>query len=177
MNNQPLRNIMKTGEWPDTKCYRVACECHDNEHDLDAYDDSGQHGHVLLSPFMTDAFSSHSSQAKTPRTLTKKRSRPGNDGATGGSRSSEVNACGVLGVDGRRGASKIAMRKVGLPHISPHAMDHASRSRKHSRHSTAMAVGQKEVWKRRCDGPKIKWLTRPRRDSFLDTGMDKSRYG
>ena len=37
MNNQPLRNIMKTGEWPDTKCYRVACECHDNQHDLDVW--------------------------------------------------------------------------------------------------------------------------------------------
>lgn len=37
MNSQPIRNIMKTGEWPDTEAYRVACECHDNLHDLDVW--------------------------------------------------------------------------------------------------------------------------------------------
>jgi len=35
--NLPARNIMKTGEWPDADCYRVACECHDRDHDLDVW--------------------------------------------------------------------------------------------------------------------------------------------
>lgn len=35
--NEPARNIMKTGEWSDADCYRVACDCHHNEHDLDVW--------------------------------------------------------------------------------------------------------------------------------------------
>ena len=34
---QPARNIMKTGEWSDADCYRVACECHHHDHDLDVW--------------------------------------------------------------------------------------------------------------------------------------------
>ena len=34
---QPLRNIMKTGEWSDADAYRVACDCHDSDHDLDVW--------------------------------------------------------------------------------------------------------------------------------------------
>ena len=34
---QPARNIMKTGEWSDADCYRVACECHHHNHDLDVW--------------------------------------------------------------------------------------------------------------------------------------------
>ena len=29
--------IMKTGEWPDSDAYRVACECQSNSHDLDVW--------------------------------------------------------------------------------------------------------------------------------------------
>ena len=29
--------IMQTGEWPDADCYRVACDCHHNDHDLDVW--------------------------------------------------------------------------------------------------------------------------------------------
>jgi hypothetical protein len=32
--NTPAKMIMQTGEWPDSDCYRVACECHDSDHDL-----------------------------------------------------------------------------------------------------------------------------------------------
>lgn len=35
--NQPLRNIMKTGEWGDADAYRVACDCHHSDHDLDVW--------------------------------------------------------------------------------------------------------------------------------------------
>ena len=35
--NQPARNIMKTGEWSDADCYRVACDCHHQDHDLDVW--------------------------------------------------------------------------------------------------------------------------------------------
>jgi len=35
--NQPARNIMKTGEWSDADCYRVACDCHHHDHDLDVW--------------------------------------------------------------------------------------------------------------------------------------------
>lgn len=34
---EPARNIMKTGEWQDADCYRVACDCHDSDHDLDVW--------------------------------------------------------------------------------------------------------------------------------------------
>ncbi len=34
---EPARNIMKTGEWPDADCYRIACDCHDSAHDLDVW--------------------------------------------------------------------------------------------------------------------------------------------
>jgi len=34
---QPARNIMKTGEWQDADCYRVACDCHHPDHDLDVW--------------------------------------------------------------------------------------------------------------------------------------------
>jgi hypothetical protein len=37
MDNQPTRNIMRTGEWSDADCYRVACDCHDRDHDLDVW--------------------------------------------------------------------------------------------------------------------------------------------
>lgn len=37
MDNAPQRNIMKTGEWPDADCYRVACDCHHPDHDLDVW--------------------------------------------------------------------------------------------------------------------------------------------
>lgn len=33
----PARNIMKTGEWSDADAYRVACECHSSDHDLDVW--------------------------------------------------------------------------------------------------------------------------------------------
>lgn len=35
--NEPARNIMRTGEWPDADCYRVACDCHHHDHDLDVW--------------------------------------------------------------------------------------------------------------------------------------------
>lgn len=35
--NAPARNIMKTGEWLDADCYRVACDCHHHDHDLDVW--------------------------------------------------------------------------------------------------------------------------------------------
>lgn len=35
--NLPARNIMKTGEWSDADAYRVACECHSSDHDLDVW--------------------------------------------------------------------------------------------------------------------------------------------
>jgi hypothetical protein len=35
--NLPAKMIMKTGEWPDADCYRVACDCHDADHDLDVW--------------------------------------------------------------------------------------------------------------------------------------------
>lgn len=28
---------MKTGEWQDADCYRVACDCHHHDHDLDVW--------------------------------------------------------------------------------------------------------------------------------------------
>lgn len=28
---------MKTGEWSDADCYRVACDCHHSDHDLDVW--------------------------------------------------------------------------------------------------------------------------------------------
>ena len=37
MDNQPARNIMKTGEWSDADAYRVACDCHHSDHDLDVW--------------------------------------------------------------------------------------------------------------------------------------------
>jgi len=35
--NQPAKMIMKTGEWSDADAYRVACECHSSDHDLDVW--------------------------------------------------------------------------------------------------------------------------------------------
>jgi hypothetical protein len=35
--NIPAKMIMQTGEWSDADCYRVACECHDSDHDLDVW--------------------------------------------------------------------------------------------------------------------------------------------
>lgn len=35
--SQPVKNIMRTGEWKDTHAFRVACECHNNEHDIDVW--------------------------------------------------------------------------------------------------------------------------------------------
>lgn len=37
MDNAPQRNIMKTGEWSDADAYRVACDCHHSDHDLDVW--------------------------------------------------------------------------------------------------------------------------------------------
>ena len=37
MDNQTARNIMKTGEWSDADAYRVACDCHHSDHDLDVW--------------------------------------------------------------------------------------------------------------------------------------------
>lgn len=37
MDTVPQRNIMKTGEWSDADAYRVACECHDPDHDLSVW--------------------------------------------------------------------------------------------------------------------------------------------
>lgn len=34
---EPARNIMKTGEWSDADCFRVACDCHHHDHDLDVW--------------------------------------------------------------------------------------------------------------------------------------------
>ena len=34
---EPARNIMKTGEWSSADAYRVACDCHHNDHDLDVW--------------------------------------------------------------------------------------------------------------------------------------------
>lgn len=36
-NNGPAVNIMKTGEWSDADAYRVACDCHHSDHDLDVW--------------------------------------------------------------------------------------------------------------------------------------------
>jgi len=38
--NTPAKMIMKTGEWPDADAYRVACECHDSDHDLTVWIES-----------------------------------------------------------------------------------------------------------------------------------------
>ncbi len=35
--NTPAKMIMQTGEWPDADCYRVACDCHHPDHDLDVW--------------------------------------------------------------------------------------------------------------------------------------------
>ena len=35
--NLPQRMIMQTGDWPDADAYRVACECHHRDHDLDVW--------------------------------------------------------------------------------------------------------------------------------------------
>ena len=35
--NIPQRMIMQTGEWPDSDAYRVACDCHHRDHDLDVW--------------------------------------------------------------------------------------------------------------------------------------------
>lgn len=35
--NLPQKMIMQTGEWPDADAYRVACDCHHNDHDLDVW--------------------------------------------------------------------------------------------------------------------------------------------
>lgn len=37
MLQEPASMIMKTGNWPDTQCYRVACDCHHPDHDLDVW--------------------------------------------------------------------------------------------------------------------------------------------
>jgi hypothetical protein len=35
--HQPALGIMKTSEWPDAVSFRVACDCHDNSHDVDVW--------------------------------------------------------------------------------------------------------------------------------------------
>jgi hypothetical protein len=37
MTNQPLKGIMETGDWSNGKTFRVACECHDPDHDINAW--------------------------------------------------------------------------------------------------------------------------------------------
>lgn len=32
-----MKNIMSVGAWSDTHAYRVACDCHNNDHDLDVW--------------------------------------------------------------------------------------------------------------------------------------------
>ena len=34
---EPLQGIMKTGEYSDSVSFRVACDCHDNAHDVDVW--------------------------------------------------------------------------------------------------------------------------------------------
>jgi hypothetical protein len=34
---KPLHNIMTTGEWDDAQSYRIACDCHDPDHDLSVW--------------------------------------------------------------------------------------------------------------------------------------------
>ena len=34
---QPLQGIMKTAEYQDAVSFRVACDCHDNNHDVDVW--------------------------------------------------------------------------------------------------------------------------------------------
>jgi hypothetical protein len=38
--NTPAKMIMKTGEWTDADAYRVACECHDSDHDVTVWIES-----------------------------------------------------------------------------------------------------------------------------------------
>ena len=33
----PALNISKTGEWPDATAYKMACDCHDNDHAVDLW--------------------------------------------------------------------------------------------------------------------------------------------
>ena len=33
----PALNISKTGEWADTTAYKIACDCHDNDHTVDMW--------------------------------------------------------------------------------------------------------------------------------------------
>lgn len=41
MNSEtPATNIMKTGDWGDAHSYRVACECHHPDHDVDVWIES-----------------------------------------------------------------------------------------------------------------------------------------
>lgn len=35
--NEPMRNIMKSGEWRDADTYRIACDCHSSDHDLNVW--------------------------------------------------------------------------------------------------------------------------------------------
>lgn len=34
---KPLKGIMKTGDWHDAKSFRIACDCHDTSHDINAW--------------------------------------------------------------------------------------------------------------------------------------------
>lgn len=33
----PALNISKSGEWKDASAYKLACECHDNDHNVDMW--------------------------------------------------------------------------------------------------------------------------------------------
>ena len=33
----PVKNIMRTGDYCDAHAFRVACDCHSNQHDLDVW--------------------------------------------------------------------------------------------------------------------------------------------
>jgi len=33
----PVKNIMRTGDYGDAHAFRVACDCHSNQHDLDVW--------------------------------------------------------------------------------------------------------------------------------------------
>ena len=68
MNQQtPAEGIMSTGSWKDTRSFRVACDCHSTDHDVNAWIEVGtDHEHRTVdieffvegtTPFWTQGFS------------------------------------------------------------------------------------------------------------------------
>jgi hypothetical protein len=48
MNTQvPAEGIMKTGEWGDSKVYRIACNCHDESHNHNLWIEADDHDIVV----------------------------------------------------------------------------------------------------------------------------------